>query len=548
MSDLVFRGNLNAANWPFLSNKQGRTILVGSLDTNASKFAQFGGRDADRDVGIPQALYLENVMPTAEGFQSVGFIEKVAAYFSPARAFDRAFVIKDSADKKTVLAPCSGLCAIYDTMAAAWSFKNSFPSGDLGFNTSITTAYVQERMFVCFQGAGLWEYDFTTELFTKQTLVGITDADVTGIVATNGYLIAFGGVNQLYWSSLTNPLDFTESLVTGAGRGNVLDLRGAMLAVLPISGGFILYSTENAVFAAFTGNIAIPFNFREVSGSGGVVYAEHVTYETNLSYHYAWTSKGLLKIEKNIASPVFPEVTDFVTNKIMEEFDYVSNTLTQTRTGAQLAVKLTHVSGRYLVISYGRASYTHALVFDEALQRWGKLKITHADCFSWPVPNLFGEVTYQDLLDLGTTYEDLMFTSYSDLFTVQYTSAKAREDMAFLTADGQIVTIDFDAGVDTHEGVLMLGKFQVVRNSDFTLHALELESVAADFTSFDVRILTSYDGKTINSLVTEPLEVLVADNLRVFESRVTGVNHTILVKGSFSLCTIMLSGINAGQK
>lgn len=548
MADLIFRGNLNAASWPFLSTRQGRTVIMGQLDTNASKFAQFGGRDADRDVGIPQALYLENVMPTAEGYQSVGFSQKIAPYDSPERAFDRAFTIKDSADKKTVMAPCSGLVAIYDTMDAVWSFKNSFPAGDLGFNTSITTAYVQERMFVCFQGEGLWEYDFTTELFTKQTLTGITDADVTGIVASNGYLIAFGGVNQLYWSSLTDPLDFTVSLVSGAGQGNVLDLRGAMLAVLPISGGFILYSTENAVFAAYTGNIALPFNFREVSGSGGVVYAEHVTYETNLSYHYAWTSKGLLKIEKNTASPIHPEVTDFITNKIMEEFDYAANTLSQTRTGSQLAVKLTHVSGRYLVISYGRSSYTHALVYDEALQRWGKLKIAHADCFSWPTPNLFGEVTYQDLLDLGMTYEDLLYTAYADLFDVQYTSTKAKEDMAFLTHEGEVVTINFDAGADTHEGVLMLGKFQVVRNNDLTLHSLELESVASDFTSFDVRILTSYDGKTLGSLVTEPLETLAVENLRVFETRVTGINHTILIKGSFSLCSIVLQGINSGSR
>ena len=549
MPDLVFRGNLNAATWPFLSTQQGRSVIIGQLDTNASKFAQFGGRDADRDVGIPQALFMQNVFPTAHGFQSVGFAEKIPGIYSGlGRAFDKAFIIKDIEDRKTILSPGAGYMYIYDAMTAAWDTKLTFPLGDLGFNKNITTAYVQDRQFVCFANKGTFEYDFVAGTFTQVTLTALTDSLIVGIGASNGYLIAFGTGNLLYWSSLTDPTDFSPSILTGAGSGSIVDLRGSLTAVLPVSGGFIVYSTENAVFASYTGNIYIPWNFKEISGSGGVVYSEHVTYESNLSFHYAWTSKGLLKVEKNVAAPIHPEVTDFITGKIMEDFNYSTDVLAQIKTSTQLVVKLTHVGGRYLIISYGQASFTHALVYDEILARWGKLKIDHADCFSWPTPNVYGEVTYQDLLDLLETYEDLLYTSYSDLFNVQYTVTRAKEDIAFLTTYGQVVTVNFDLGDDTDEGVLFLGKFQVVRNNDFTLHAVDIESVDDSSTSFELAILTSYDGKTLASLTTAPVEVLSVANLRRFETRVTGINHTLRVTGSFALDSIVLEGINSGQR
>lgn len=550
MADIVFRGNLNAANWPLISSQQGRTVLVGQLDTNASKFNSFGGRDLDRDIGIPQALFMQNVVPTQEGFASVSYSSAIKAAIPAVTHFDRAFSIRDAEGRRGVFVPAGGAAYVYNAVQAAWYRFNLFVADEIGTTTVVTTAFVQGRQFICFQSYGLYEYNFVANTLTNVPMTGLSNTAVTGIAASSGYLLAFGGQDNLYWSSLTNPVDFVTSLVTGAGSGTVLDLRGQQTAYLPITNGFIVYSTANAVQATYTGNLQIPWNMKEIPGSGGVIHAEHVTFEENLHYHYAWTSNGLLKVEKSVAANAYPQVTDFLTSQIFEDFDYAANTLTAEKLTANLSVKLTHVGNRYLIVSYGKTGYTHALIYDETLERWGKLKIEHLDCFPWNSPNLFGVITYQMMLAANTMYEDLLHTSYADLLSQQKLVTQARRDIAFLQKDGTVVLLDFSFAPTDSEGVLILGKFQLARNSDFTLHKVELEStpMTTEGSNFEHYWWTSYNGKTLASLQTSPVLVEEAENLRVYEGRVTGINHSLVIKGVFAMCSIQISGIQAGDR
>jgi len=547
VSELTFRGNLNAASWPLTTTRQGRTVVVGQLDTNFSKFQAFSGRDDDRDVGIPQALFMQNVLPTGEGYASVGYKDRIAAYGGGATDFDRCFTITNDENRKALFVPANGVAYVYTANDAAWVPGNVLAPGLFGSSQFVSVAVVQRRCFIHFEANGVWEYDFGTGLFAAVALTGLA-VDLIGIASSSDYLIAIGTDNTIYYSSLTDPTDFVESLITGAGSTSAIDVRGRLRTILPINGGVILYSTENAVFMSYTGNTRLPWNFKEIAGSGGVIHPEHVTYETNLAYHYAWSSNGILRVEKNIATSVFPEATDFFTSGLFEDFDFATKTLTATKFSSSFQVKLTHIGNRYLVMSYGMLAYTHALVYDETLKRWGKLKISHTDCFSWPTPNLYGSITYGMLLDAGVEFSDLMDTSYQDLDTEQITSTAAKDDIAFLQQDGTIVTVDFDGTDDIDEGVLMLGKFTVTRAQEFQLFSVELESVAEDSASFDLDVWTSYDGKTLNSLVTSPLETLAVENLRKFETNVTGVNHTLVVTGSFALCSLELAGRQCGRR
>lgn len=549
MPILNFRGNLNAARWPLTTTRQGRTVVIGQLDTNFSKFQAFSGADDDRDVGIPQALFLQNVVPTSEGFASVGYQQVINAYNGVNTDFDRCFTITDDQNRKALFVPANGASYIYTAVDGVWVPYNVLVPGSFGYSGFVSVANVQERCFVHFEAQGFWEYDFDLKTFTNVPVTGIPGGNqVIGIAASNGYLVAITNDNTVYYSSLTDPVDFTESLTTGGGNTKATDVRGRLRCVLPVSGGLILYSTENAVFMSYTGNTRLPWTFKEISGSGGVTHPEHVTYEANLTYHYAWSSNALLRVEKNVAVGIFPQVSDFFTSNLFEDYDYATDTLTQQSTGANMQVKLTHIGNRYLVISYGLYSYTHALIYDELLRRWGKLKLAHVDCFAWPTPNLFGEITYEMLLTGGTLYGDLMNTSYADLNTEQITSTAARQDIAFLQSDGKVYLVDFDITSDTAEGVLILGKFAVTRAQDLTLLAVDLESVDEDHASFGVSIWTSYNGKTLNDRITAPVETVASGYLRKFETQVTGVNHCVVATGSFALCSIELEGRQAGKR
>ena len=53
-------------------SRAGRSVIVPQIDQNYDRRVDPTGEQ--KTPGIPQALYLENVLPTVEGYQSVGFI------------------------------------------------------------------------------------------------------------------------------------------------------------------------------------------------------------------------------------------------------------------------------------------------------------------------------------------------------------------------------------------------------------------------------------------------------------------------------------------
>jgi hypothetical protein len=86
--------------------------------------------------------------------------------------------------------------------------------------------------------------------------------------------------------------------------------------------------------------------------------------------------------------------------------------------------KLTFIADRYLVISYGISSLTHALVYDAVQKRFGKLKVNHVACFQY----------------------DLLTDLVSDI---------PRKSIAFVSSAGTISVVNFAVAFTNRSGVLL---------------------------------------------------------------------------------------------
>jgi hypothetical protein len=537
MSQIVYRANLSSAFFPFISTLQGRTVIVGGQDNNFNRQVQ-SNSDLDKDIGIPQIYYCENVMPTEAGLQSIKYDELVSVGGNANLGIVKQFVIRDDFNNYTAhmfttntstiygLSPAYGSLVNYNVAIINYFFESdlSVPAGILPLNAGnlISTAHVSGITYICIKGFGIFRYDFVLGKLIALVLPGIAilAPAIVGITESNGYLIIFDK-NTVYWSSTISATDFTPSLVTGAGSGRVEGIKGIITCASATSNGFVLYSTQNAVSVLYTANARYPFQFSEVVGSGGVSKLDYVTYEADSGYNYAYTTRGLQSIQSKIAQTVLSAVTDFISGEVMEYFDIPSATLSRVKTTKPLLKKLSIIASRYFIISYGEdkralnstgnpignENYTHALVYDIVQKRLGKLKILHVDCFE--------------------------FALYDE-----QKKEIPKKSLCFVSNAGTIKTVNFDIQSDVGEGTLILGKYQYIRSRHLQLQEASFENIQPN--KADILLLTSYDGKNTSSKI-QAINLNQQENLKTvaFGSPV-GLNHSIFIQGSFNLVSVEL--------
>lgn len=543
------RCNLASAIFPFAVQLWGRTIIVPQFDQNFDKTVNVvtQSNDADKDKGVPQAFYMHNCMPTPQGYQAISYDTAIPA-LALAIDFDLAFPVIVPEQTRFLFSPAVGKNYIYNDAVGVWESKSPIipGPGTISDVTLVTSAIVQSQTYFYYANYKCLVYDNVADVMVDTPLAGLVAADVIGITESNGYMIAWDHLN-VAWSSATDPEDFVPSLITGAGGGAVAEAHGRILFCVPISGGFIVYCERNAVAAKYSGNIRFPFIFKEINGSGGVISPEQVSWTANLAEHYAWTTQGFQKLDLNAATFVTPEITDFLGNLFYEDFDEATLTLTTTYLSRQLAIKVTVISDRYIVVSYGTAApdYTYALVHDIALRRWGKLKITHRDCFQFNNPSLNGAVTYGELRD--TTYGDLSGITYGDLLNLNPPDQDvAKKTIAFLQEDGTVKIVNFDQAQIGANGVLMVGKFQFRRNNFIVHQRMDIENLK-DGGDFDYYVLPTLDGKTF----LDPVEGYLArtsDYSKRYNKRVTGQNVSGLFVGNFNLTSLLFLFTEGGKR
>lgn len=507
MSQITYRGNLSAASFPFISENFGRSIIVPQYDNNFNRQTQ-SSEDVDKDIGIPQAYYMHNCMPHPQGLQSIGYTPLLSGGLAN---FQGIAIIRDSGDNK-VFVGMGNDGKIYVSGGGAWVLKITVLAGAL-----ITFAFVSGVTYMYVAGQGCFKYDFGSAAFVPVVLVGLVPVgagQTIGICASAGYMIAWNAT-AVAWSSTTDPTDFVTSLITGAGGGSVEGAKGAVNFCVAHLLGFIVYTSANAVAALFSGNARFPYNFREIVASGGVASLDLIAYDANSGNHYAYTTSGMQLINTSQSQTAFPELTDFIAGKLFEDFNETTNTFVTTiLTTTTMKKKINVIADRYLLISYGVSSLTHCLVYDLTQKRWGKLKTNHVSTFEYQIPN----------------------TGITEI---------PRQSIGFLTTDGSISVVDFSVNGVNQAGVLITGKYQFVRPRLLQMDEINLENIRVG-AAFTLTLFTALDGK--NYTQSTPYLDLSSGLFRRYKTRQIGINHSLLFKGAFEVCSLVLAFNITGKR
>ena len=539
MPNYYSRLNLASSIFPFFTEAAGRTIMMPEQDEN---WDRYNAANTTQDKGVPQVFYMHNVVPIANGFQSIGYDTQLPG-LAGHTDFDHAFPLFNSDLSRFIFVPAQGANYIYDANVGSWASVSPLTPGTVAENVLVTTAYVQGQSYIYYSGIGCFQYNDTSKTLTSVTLTGLNPANVLGVTQANGYMVAWTS-NSIAWSSLTDPTNFTPNIQTGAGGGSVNDCKGAINFCLPISGGFLVYCTFNIVGAAYTGNSAFPYILLEITGSGGCSTPDNVGWQSNLSYHIASTTVGIQQItlgNPGSASNIMPEVSDFLAAQIFEDFNDTTQTFSSSYIGNQLYTNFTAVGDRYIVISYGAVQglgFTHAIIFDMTLNRYGKLKQNHVGVFVYNNPSPYGAMTYAQLLNTPiSSFGEV--TTYGDFSTELPVADLPKKNLALLQEDGTVLLVDFSVGEATANGTFIIGKFQMQRSAVIKHHTTVVESVSASAV-FSVALLPTFDGKDFAAAVptiTNKLESLT----RTFAKKYTSVNFSLLIQGAFNLTSIVIN-------
>ncbi len=553
MALIPYRANLSSAVFPMCLSKAGRTVIVPGADQNYDRRVDPAGEQ--KDAGIPQVIYLENVLPTPNGYQSVGFKPiqggTVFAEYGitiPVGHTIRAVIEVNGLTNSYLLIFFSN-----DTVTSVPTGTNNYTSVTLpvGFTAPIATstisyATVRGTVYIFFKVGGVGKL-FTLanagdQLFdVSGTVTALTLNNMTGICGAFNYLL-FHDATTIYWSSTTSPVDFVPSLASGAGSEAIANSI-SIVRLLPHPTGFFVYSNQNVVAGKYTGNRSYPWKFREISDSGVFLSSADLNKRTtNSAIHVGINTFGNFQIiSEDSAETVLPELTDYLERNIVYDvFDSNTNTFTQALDAEavdfngvkRMARNINYLADRYVIISYkatsdaSEASFEYAIVYDYLLKRYGKLKINHTHVFE---AEFFGSLIFVDSI---TGAVKIMFFDINDQ-NLNNANPLLRYQM---------------------NGVAVLGKLEFQRNAFITLEEVAIEAsqsialTTQGVKQFDLIVLPSLKGKQFDTPVVPTYNVAKSQtNLEVYNCHVTAKNISLLIKGAFDLNTIQIEASSGGD-
>jgi hypothetical protein len=563
-----FKVALNAARFPLVSTKGQRAVFIPGLDAPARVQKTFMGDPESVDYNMAQVVYGENFMPVTEGLRSVGYSQLIAP--SVNSDFNQIFPLRDADENVVLYSPSAGKNYTYDDAVGAWSYELwatiwSPTVVDPTLNPAVspvTYAYVDGKTFVCYsrlKSNDVTPMDMsilawnpaTKSLDPAGALIAnlpFAVGEIDGISSSNGYLIVWSGLAVAWAPFNGTAFDFTiyaNGAFTGAGVQVPEDVKGPITACIAVPGGVIIFTSRNAVAASYMAqNLAAPWVFRAIPGAGGLSTYEQATVEGSLGYVIAYTTAGIQKISLNSAENDHSEVSDFIAGRQIERYNFATQTLSQAGMSLDLFTKITAVANRYIVISYGTfpGVFSYALVYDQTLKRWGKLRLVHKDCFYYNYGQITAPITYSMMGDISysatapLTYEQTQ-TASSDLVAAQH-------GMAFLLNTGEIKIAVWsdEARTAEDEAVVVIGRVQLTRTGNIQFNRAEVENME----SGRVYVQPSYDGATLEPAI-QLTEVLSAGNFRVFGDMIDCKNFNVVVEGTFNLSTMILEGVRSGS-
>lgn len=526
MAQIPYRANLQSMTFPMLSELSGRTIINPQGDNTYARFVSADGQ-APIDVGIPQIFYCHNVMPSTYGWQSIRYntlylpnpSQPVDSDYENVRLVYAGQVITSGSPPSSVLKSTGyktymaitgvGTGRVYalNPTLGTWAPVVGAPVLPAGCVMSVAT--VNGVSYIYFSGVGCYIYDNNNNILIERVLAGLDKVATLGLISSNGYLTAFNKTG-VAWSSTVNVEDFVPSDVSGAGGGQVQEAKGEIVTAVTTSLGYILYTKENAVSVIYSGNAEFPWNFKNIPASGGVSSSDVVSLEQASGRQQVYSTNGMQQVSHANCTTVLPQVTDFIAGNVFEDFDSITNTFTQTKFDWTMRKKLAVIADRYVVVSYGlspTADMTHAIILDLVQTRTGKVKIQHTSCF--------------ELRSLNPQVTEI-----------------PRDAIAFLQRDGTVKVVDFSLNDTADDSVLMMGKYQYVRQKMVELNQLEIETIETpDF--FTCLALPSLNGKTFGTPV-EGFPMENSEGYRKFTwDGAIGVNVSWIFKGTFNINSLI---------
>lgn len=530
MAQQSYRANLSASAYPFLLSRSAGSVIIPGPDQNYDRRVDPTGETSP--PGIPQAIYLENVLPTTEGYKSVGYLDLPSLPWTGATAF---LEIKSTKTQLTeLLALRVGAQTAVRWTGAIWQTVGVVGgSGAPGFGPNVSYAITAGDIRI-FDGDNIWRYNLSG---TSSPYLGVLQRE-DGITLTTGtytpagvltglkaisssynYLLLLkdsGSQVQVVWSSLLSATDFVPSLVTGSGGGAVADAQGRAVSIRASDKGFYVWNTANLLMGTYTGNSRYPFRFKAVKNGTGIRDASQIYGDIDESvFYYTNTFHAPLAIVEDSAQRIGTELAEFLEhNSVIDTFDSATDTFSVEALPPRAKAGVPYLfAGRYLCMSVdkpeqllGREEYFRVVyVYDTLLRRYGRLVVNHTH--------------------LCTVFTDAV----SEHLGVLNVSTGI-----FKLCD---IASAFPAAVPS--GVLLLGRFQGVRSRRLILEELRIAKATAP--NFAVRYYTTENSLDMSAAITPYYhEAASSQASKKYLSRTEGNNVSILLKGGFDVSLVEL--------
>lgn len=523
MAQIKFPVDINAAEFPLLYDWSGRTVLNEQENIPEAPLRQ------------PQILYCEDVLPTQQGYKSVSYKNLIGAASPSNLNFSNVFTVSDQAQNKALIGVTFD-SHIYILTNALPTWVDVTPVGWAG-GDKVTYGNANGVWYLYLYKFGCYAVNITTASLTATALTAITAANILGMSSAVDYLILWDANGTVYWSSTTNPLDFTPSIITGAGSQIPYDLAGLIVIIVPLNNGFVIYTSQNIVLASFSNNTQYPWIFRNANGGSGIADYRQVSVNHDLAFHVVNTFAGMLQVTPQGCTVIVPELSDFIAARLYESYDRVNNVLNDQVLTANVMTRVTCIAARWIVLSYGISSYTDALVYDMGLKRWGKCHVNHVCCYEIET-NMEGVIQpYNAASEVGATYAAASPQTYNSTAVNIAQAPLAGRVFGFLQVDGTLMVAFADYNAISGNAVLLLGKLQATRNYFLELQEIEIETIPANNTGLTVLDIPSINGRDWLAPVTPTLLENGADIHR-YVLRSVARNHVLAFLGSFNLTAV----------
>jgi hypothetical protein len=367
-----------------------------------------------------------------------------------------------------------------------------------------------------------------------------TSNNIISIVGSHNYLIAHNK-DTVYWSSTTTITDFVSSLVSGAGSLSPNNSDGDLVYSIENPQGFYLFSGKSTIFSQYTGNARYPWKFTAVKGSSGLCHPREVCVSGGADVEFISlieTNKEFKVLSSNEITVPSPEFNILVSqSSVQADFNYFTNTFAEKRL-TTIIPQVKVFNNRYVFISINESGddvtlegqYEVIIVYDKQLNRFGRLKIKHTQVI---------------VLDKAVnTLNDFTFTSVGVVNATTKT-------ITYLNFDIYQNAVLVGAAYLDSQAVLLLGKFQYARSRFLKMEIVEVESpqntAVVPTPNFSVYLVPSLDGRNLDAAVSG-YQNLLSGGLAQYFFHNTAQNHSVLIKGAFSLSTVQLNFVPAGDR